>query len=325
MDAIKDNLAETKVIMEGRFQAAKATLEGMRRQLSEDWQVGQSPLRKELQEEFRAELLVLQSSEEVQQKEQLEHTEMKPSLSLRPGAPEFILSSSSVCTGAGSCGVHRAGATQRPPLYDGHSSWEAYLTQFRMLVHLNHWSEEEKATLLGVSLRGAALTVLSNLPVERRSDYQALILALENRFGTAHQAELHRMKLMSRTRRREETLPELMEDIEQFVRLAYPYAAPEMLELLAKDQFIDSWSDENMKLRVRQSCPGTLQLVLEAALELESYQVASRQHVKPVQAVQLESNELPQQQGRTRLTGASPEVLEELQQCMNIIQCFFSA
>ena len=64
MDAIKDDLVETKVIMHRRLLAAEVTLEVMRRQLSEDWQVGQSSLRKELQEEFRAELLVLQSSEE---------------------------------------------------------------------------------------------------------------------------------------------------------------------------------------------------------------------------------------------------------------------
>ena len=92
MDAIKDDLAETKVIMEGRFQAAEETLEVMHRQLSEDLQAGQSSLCKELQEEFRAELLVLRSSEEVQhKKEQPEHLETKSSLSLRPGAPEFIL------------------------------------------------------------------------------------------------------------------------------------------------------------------------------------------------------------------------------------------
>jgi len=78
-------------------------------------------------------------------------------------------------------------------------------------------------------------------------------------------------------------------------------------------------SDENIKLKVRQSHPGTLQLALEAAMELESYQLASRQRVKPVRAAQLdrESNELPsQQQGRMRLTGTSTEVLEEWQQCM---------
>ena len=73
----------------------------------------------------------------------------------------------------------------------------------------------EKATLLAVSLRGAASTVLSNLQPDRRSDYRALVTALENRFGTAHQAELHRMKLGNRTRKREESLAELMEDIER--------------------------------------------------------------------------------------------------------------
>ena len=141
-------------------------------------------------------------------------TGTKPSPSLRPEATAFIPSSSPLSTGSDSGGVRRAGATQRPPLYDGRSSWDAYVTQFGILAHLNNWNQEEKATLLAVSLRGAALTVLSNLPAERRGNYQALVTALENRFGTAHQAELHRMKLRNRTRGREETLAELMEDIE---------------------------------------------------------------------------------------------------------------
>lgn len=69
MDAIKDDLAETKEIMEGRLQDAEANLEGMHRQLSEEWQEGQASLRKELQAEFRTELLALRSSqpEKVQQ------------------------------------------------------------------------------------------------------------------------------------------------------------------------------------------------------------------------------------------------------------------
>ena len=53
-------------------------------------------------------------------------------------------------------------------------------------------TEVEKAMLLAVCLRGAASTVLSNLPVDRQSNYMALMTALENHFGTA---ELHRMKL----------------------------------------------------------------------------------------------------------------------------------
>ena len=223
--------------------------------------------------------------------------------------------------------VSRAGATQRPPLYDCHSSWDAHITQFEMLAQLNHWTEVEKATLLAVSLRRAALKVLSNLLADHRSDYRALVTALENRFGTVHQAELHRMKLRNRTRKRQESLAELMEDIEQLVRLAYLDAAPAMLELLAKDQFIDSLTDEDTKLRIRQNRPESLQQALEAVLELEPYQLASRQRVIPVRLAQLDC-ESDYTQSRSlrkiRPSGVSPNVLEELQQCINKMQQLFA-
>jgi len=122
----------------------------------------------------------------------------------------------------------------------------------------------------------------------------------------------------------EEILAEPVEDIERLARLAYPDTAPAMLELLAKDQFIDSLTDEDIKLKVRRR-PGTLQLALEAALELESYQLASRQRGKPVRVAQLdrESDLQSQWLERTKIAGTSPEFLEELQQCMNLIQHFY--
>ena len=46
------------------------------------------------------------------------------------------------------------------------------------------------------------------------------------------------MKLKAHTHLREESLPELSEDVERLVRLAYPDAA---VNLLAKDQFIDAY------------------------------------------------------------------------------------
>ena len=84
------------------------------------------------------------------------------------------------------------------------------------------------------------------------------------------------MQLRSRARRREESLPELAEDVERLCRLAYPEAAPAVLELLAKDQFIDALADEEMRLRIRQNRPETLRGALVAALQLESYQLAGR-------------------------------------------------
>ena len=89
-------------------------------------------------------------------------------------------------------------------------------------------------------MRGSALTVLTNLPEEQRGDFTALITALKNRFGNNHQAELNRAHLRSRTKKRDESLPELAEDVEQLTRLAYPEAAETMIVVLAKDQFIDA-------------------------------------------------------------------------------------
>ena len=120
-----------------------------------------------------------------------------------------------------------------------------------MLANVNCWTEVEKATYLAVSLKGPALTVLSNLPADNLYNYSSLVTALDARFGSSHQAELHHMKLKSCIQKREEGLAELAEDIERLARLAYPTAPPTMLELLAKDQFIDALQDGDMRLRLR--------------------------------------------------------------------------
>ena len=66
-----------------------------------------------------------------------------------------------------------------------------------------------------------------------------------------------------------------------------------MLELLAKDQFVDALADEDMRLRIRQNRPDTLRGPLEAALQLESYQLASRQRSRTVRGAYLEHSREP--------------------------------
>ena len=48
------------------------------------------------------------------------------------------------------------------------------------------------------------------------------------------------MKLKAWTHGQEKTLPELAEDIERLVLLAYPDSTESVVEVLAKDQFVDS-------------------------------------------------------------------------------------
>ena len=238
-----------------------------------------------------------------------------PERMLSPTAPPFV-------AGSGSPGGGEGTARQkRPAPYDGKSAWDAYHTQFELLAGVNRWSNTEKATYLAVSLRGSAATVLTNLPPDQRCDYSALTAALESRFGSAHQTELNRTKLKARARRRDEALPELAEDVERLTRLAYPDAAESMIEVLAKDQFIDSLADEDMRLRIRQNRPKTLREALETALELESYQLASKQRFRTVREAHMEESTCYQgqlqnvgaeksgdvQQLVEQLTGSSPK------------------
>ena len=197
--------------------------------------------------------------------------------------------------------------------FDGKLTWDAYHTQFETLVQINRWSDVDKAAYLAISLRGPAATVLTNLPPGQRQNYASLTSALQARFGTAHQTELNRMKLKGRTRRREETLPELAEDVERLVRLSYPDATEPMVEVLAKDQFVDSLPDEDMRLRIRQHRPATLRAALETALELESYQLASKQRTRFVKEIQLEEHPMQQVlQSSARGTVATGDVLQHL-------------
>ena len=159
---------------------------------------------------------------------------------------------------------------------------------------------------MAISLRGPAATVLTNLPPGKHQDYGALTAALDSRFGLAHQTELNRIRLKARTRHREETLAELAEDVERLVHLA----AEAMVEVLAQDQFIDALPEEDMRLRIRQNKPASLRDALRIALELESYQTASKQKVRLVWEAQLEVDYPVQRQATTPVAGE--DVLQQL-------------
>ena len=204
-------------------------------------------------------------------------------------APEFT-PASSVSTGSGCNSGDRESARshQRPPPYDGRGPWDAYRTQFQMLATVNGWSTQEKAAYLAVSLKGAAVNVLNGIPADQLYDYDTLLAALEARFGNSHQAELNRMKLKNRVRKREEGLTELAEDVEKLIRLAYPEADPAMMEVLGIDHFIDALHEEEMRLKVRQSRPKTLREAVRTALELESFHLASRQRTRSVRGAKID-------------------------------------
>ena len=53
-------------------------------------------------------------------------------------------------------------------------------------------------------------------------------------------------------------MQELAEDVEHLAWSAYPGAVDNILEVLAKDQFIDALQDDEIRLRIRQNRPASL-------------------------------------------------------------------
>ena len=88
---------------------------------------------------------------------------------------------------------------------------------------------------------------MTNLPEEQCSDYGALCAALENRFGNTRQVELNRAHLRSRTIKREESLPELAEDVHGTIDPTDIFRCSET-EDRRKDQYIDALPEEDMQL-----------------------------------------------------------------------------
>lgn len=261
MEMLQKDVYSLKSLVHNQVEATQSDLAAV---MESQKQIGakQEEMRRELKEELKQEVKrSLQDEVSSRALDSIRPALLAPTISTEGGTETSVI----------------AGAlTTKPATYDGKSTWDAYRAQFELLADLNHWTDVQKAIILAVNLRGAAATVLTNLSSEDRQNYEVLTVALESRFGSAHQTELNRARLRARVRQKEETLPELAEDVDRLTRLAYPDAATAMLQVLARDQFIDSLQDEEVRLRVRQNRPSTLKEALQCALELESYQLASR-------------------------------------------------
>ena len=110
----------------------------------------------------------------------------------------------------------------RPSTFDGSGSWEDYIAHFEIVAELNRWDGATKATYLAISLAGPARAVLGDLDYKERKDVKTLMEALSARFGVANQTEVFRATLKSRSRNKDESLPELAQSIRRLTRQAYP-------------------------------------------------------------------------------------------------------
>ncbi|KAL3872655.1 hypothetical protein ACJMK2_035870 [Sinanodonta woodiana] len=101
--------------------------------------------------------------------------------------------------------------------------------------------------------------------------------SLERRFAPKNQTEIYRVQLKSQKRREHETLLELGQAIRRLASQAYHKAPEELLETLSKEQSIDSLTDSELRLRIQQVRPKSLDEAIQVGVELKAFNRADFQ------------------------------------------------
>ncbi|GFX56117.1 hypothetical protein TNCV_3062031 [Trichonephila clavipes] len=168
--------------------------------------------------------------------------------------------------------------------YDGKSSWQVYKTQFSIVADANQWDSQTKACQLAASLRADAADILQTLPETQRLDFDALVNALELRFGEKCVKDYSRLQLKSRQQKVSETLQELATDVERLSHLAFS-DCPTEVEVLALQHFIDGVRDPEIQKALRMADLKDLKGALVFAIIFEVAQQATRKDRHPIRAV----------------------------------------
>jgi len=169
-------------------------------------------------------------------------------------------------------------------LYDGTTSLETFLAAVKNFATFYEWMEREELYYLRASLRGPAAQMLWDLPTDTsHTTLQRLVVMLKQRFGSVDQAERFRAELKARRRRVGEDLQSLYSDVRRLMSLAYPGPNTELMDVVGRDEFLNTLGDPDMRIRILDKMPATMDEALRVALNIEALEKSRDTHRRVVE------------------------------------------
>ena len=153
--------------------------------------------------------------------------------------------------------------------YNGTTCLETFLAKFDNCSHYFGWDTEDQLFQLKAALDGAAGQILWDL--DRAATVEQIQRLLPCRFGNDNQAERFRAELRIRRRKRGESLQTLYQDICRLMTLAYPGPTSSLSEIVGRDAFLEALDDQQLRVRILEREPRTLDEALNAAVRLEAF------------------------------------------------------
>ncbi|XP_067637433.1 uncharacterized abhydrolase domain-containing protein DDB_G0269086-like [Eurosta solidaginis] len=135
----------------------------------------------------------------------------------------------------------------KTPSFDGSVPFQVFKLQFEKTAAVNNWNAEDKVAALFVALKGPAAEILQTIPEGERNSYDALMAAVERRYGSEHRKQIFQIELQNRYQKANETLQEFASDVERLAHLANADAPVEYTERVKIQSFINGIRDVETK------------------------------------------------------------------------------
>ena len=159
--------------------------------------------------------------------------------------------------------------------YDGSTPWPLFDNKFRNACKFFGWDETEKLSHLVTALKGQAAQVIW----DNGADVDTVTFAelynwVKTRFDTEGQRSRYKAELSARKRRKGETLQSLSSDIARLMGMAYRGEKSAHRDDMAVDRFLAALDDEELKLKVMECEPKSLDEAVKNAQRFESYKAS---------------------------------------------------
>ena len=202
--------------------------------------------------------------------------------------------------------------------FDGESSVEIFLEQFKQIAKFEDWDEEETIHFLGQSMTGKAEDFAVELG--KCTILEEAYKLVEKTYANRELTKKYRAELKNRRLRPGETLSDLCHAIKKLMKLAYPAGLdPTMYEEFSRDAFINSITDSDIRKRLKELQCENLQkaFILASSLmadaEEESMRDDSKLHSSKVRLVEERGREGTQEDKQP------PNLMQDYAKVMELI------
>ena len=173
----------------------------------------------------------------------------------------------------------------RPEKYDGKVDFEGWVNQFEEYAALGQWTEEEKSSLLFLSLTAGARMYFVGLPEREKMAYASRVEALRRRFGQETDTSIALQELAGLRRGKNQSAKELADSARRLASRAYhsnDYASQEKAALHAFQTAVG----EDLQLKCAERSCRTLEMAVETV------EIQERYTKKAVRALKQEESDM---------------------------------